>query len=114
MFMGFHPPGPPFGGDGPVFNVDHSWWAGGGWHILPFLMFLILMGVIVWAVIRLTPQKAHLGAASASPGSTNSDPALEEVRVRYARGEMTRDEFVQRFRDLGGAGLDAGPPDGTT
>jgi hypothetical protein len=36
--------------------------------------------------------------------------ALEEVRVRYARGEMTRDEFVQRYRDLGGSDLEAAPP----
>jgi uncharacterized membrane protein len=111
--MGFDPHGPPFGGDGPMFNGDHSWWAGGGWHILPLLMFLILMGVVVWAVFRVTSQRVQPATASAVPPTMGADMALEEVRVRYARGEMTREEFVQRYRDLGGVGLEAPPPPGS-
>ena len=35
------------------------------------------------------------------------DGALEELRLRYARGELDRDDFAQRFRDLGGEGTGA-------
>jgi putative membrane protein len=102
--MPFHPDGPSFG--------DHSWWASGGWHVVPFVLFLILIGVIVWAVLRLTASKDHTTAPSAV--ASRSDVALEEVRVRYARGEMSREEFVQHFRDLGGTGIDAIPPSDPT
>ena len=30
------------------------------------------------------------------------DGALEELRLRYARGEMTREDYTQRFTDLEG------------
>ena len=30
------------------------------------------------------------------------DGALEELRLRYARGEMTREDYTQRLTDLGG------------
>ena len=102
--MPFHPDGPGF--DGPGY-ADHSWWAGGGWHIVPLLMFVIFIGVVVWAVLRLTSAKTSLGSPTVDPH--RADGALEEVRVRYARGEMSREEFVQRFQDLGGTGIDAAP-----
>jgi len=35
------------------------------------------------------------------------DAAVEEVRIRYARGELGRDDFAQRMRDLGSP--DIGP-----
>jgi putative membrane protein len=89
------PPGP--------FLVHHNWWWGFWSHFLAFLFFLALIALVVWVVVRLTnrPQATSmvpLGMATALP----RDPALEEVRLRYARGEMTREEFVQRSRDLGG------------
>jgi hypothetical protein len=47
------------------------------------------------------------------------DGAIEELRLRYARGEMTHEEYTQRFMDLGGdptargAATDPSAPDGT-
>lgn len=48
------------------------------------------------------------------------DGALEELRLRYARGEMTREDYTQRLADLGGrpaagsatATSEPTPPDG--
>ncbi len=99
--MPIHPDGPSFG--------DHSWWASGGWHIVPLILFAILIGVIVWAVLRLTSTSSGSRSKAVATGD-RPDGALEEVRVRYARGEMSREEFTQRFRDLGGTGIDALPP----
>src|SRR4029453_18220538 len=47
----------PFHPDGPGFAGDHTWWASGGWHIVPLLMFLLFIGVVVWAVLRLTSSR---------------------------------------------------------
>ncbi len=91
--MGFHHSG-PYG--------DHGWWMFFG-GFLPLVLFLVLIGLVVWAVLRFTGRGralvlASTGATTAAP----HDDALHEVRLRYARGEMERQEFVQRYRDLGG------------
>jgi putative membrane protein len=98
-FHRFH----PGGFDGP-----------GGWHIiggiLPMLLFLILIGVGIWAIVRVTsanrPQLAGAGAAPVH----RPDPALEELRLQYARGDVSREEYVQRSRDLGAAVPESGEP----
>jgi putative membrane protein len=68
-----------------------SWWMlfGGIW------MFLILGGIIaliIWAVTRFS-----------RPGGTagRQDP-LDIARERYARGDITREQFDQIKRDLRG------------
>ncbi|HEY6566128.1 MAG TPA: SHOCT domain-containing protein [Actinomycetota bacterium] len=96
----------PIRPDGPSFG-DHSWWANGR-PIVVLIMFAILIGVLVWGVLRLSSSSTS-GPAPVADGGRH-DGALEELRVRYARGEMTREEFVQRFRDLGGTGIDPTPP----
>jgi hypothetical protein len=30
---------------------------------------------------------------------------VEELRIRYARGELEREDYAQRMRDLGGADI---------
>lgn len=91
---------------------DHgSWWGFFG-TLVPILLLLVLIGVGVWAVLRLSargPVPVH-PAAAAPPVPARPDGALEEVRLRYARGEMSREEFVQRSRDLGGLVPEAGGP----
>jgi putative membrane protein len=91
---------------GRFFHRPGLWWGSLG-IILPALLLLILIGVMVWAVLRVS-SRMPANAVAATP-----DVALQEVRVRYARGEMSRDEFVQRLRDLGGPELppgEAAPP----
>lgn len=93
-----------FGPPGRGFVVHHSWWGGFWAHFIPFLFFVVLIALVVWAVVRLSSGRT-LAPAIASAGfapAPRMDPALEEVRLRYARGEMSREEFVQRSQDLGG------------
>lgn len=47
------------------------------------ISFLLFIGLIYY----LTPNK-------------NKDAALEMLKIRYVRGEITRDEYVERFRDI--------------
>ena len=90
--------------------MDHGWWWG-FWGIVPIVLLAVLVGVVVWAVVRAT-SRGHAPLPASAPAGPTSRPdgALEEVRLRYARGEMTREEFVQRFRDLGGPDLESGEP----
>jgi uncharacterized membrane protein len=93
-------PGPWQGG--PPGYVHHdAWW--GFFHLLPIVLFLVAVGVAIWAVLRFTSRPV-VGAIA--PGRDPAvappvrDPAVEELRIRYARGELARDDFAQRMRDL--------------
>jgi putative membrane protein len=80
---------------------DHGWLGIFGGAV-PSLLLLILIGVGVWAVLRLTSDRAGSVRAADGLGPLRvRDGALEELRFRYARGEIGREEFVQRSRDLG-------------
>ena len=71
-------------------------------HLLPFVMLLVWVGVGIWAVMRFTSRPIPLGAGVGPAPLPPRDPALEELRIRYARGELEREDFAQRMRDLGG------------
>ncbi len=90
-------------GWGPYVHHD-TWWQS-GFHLLPLLLLAVLIGVVVWGVLRLSSSGA-LAASPAGPidldGPRLPDRALEELRVRYARGELERDDFLERRADLGG------------
>jgi putative membrane protein len=92
-----------FQGPAGPFFFHHSWWWGFWAHFIAFLFFLALIALVVWVVVRITsrPQGGAMVPVGRAP-ALHRDPALEEVRLRYARGEMSREEFVQRSGDLGG------------
>jgi uncharacterized membrane protein len=97
----------PWQGNPPGYVHHDAWW--GFFHLLPIVLFLVAIGVAIWAVLRLSsrPLMTGGGAAVAVPARDPAvapsarDLALEELRIRYARGELGRDDFTQRMRDLG-------------
>lgn len=77
----------------------------GGWWWLGGLLWVILIAAIVTAAvvigIRLV-RRAGPGIPPAGPtGARPLDPAAAELRLRYARGEVSREEYLQRAADLG-------------
>lgn len=77
-----------------------GWWFGGApgtgigmspvWGIGMMLVFLLVLLGIGYLVYRAFTR-----------GSLSSnDPALEELRLAYARGELSQEEFEQRREDL--------------
>ena len=93
---------------------SEPWWHGFvGWFV-PFLVIVLMVGLAVWAILRLTgPGRLAMAPADWSPGR-RTDSALELVRARYAQGEISRDEFVQLSSDLGGAIPREGQPGAET
>ena len=109
-------PNGPQGPAGPVQPhmaefVHHDVWWSGPAHLLPLLLFAILVGVIVWGVLRLTAQRtsalAGVGPVGPPPAVPPRDHAQEELRVRYARGDIDRTEYLERATDLGIVNADA-------
>ncbi len=55
-----------------------------------WLFWLLVIGLIIWVI---------KGVGSGPPGTKSALQVLEE---RYARGEIDREEFEQKRKDLGG------------
>lgn len=70
-------------------------WMWGGWGIG---MMLIALGF--WAVAIVGIVLGIRWLVSQGKESPRPDAALEVLRQRYARGEINREEFEARKRDL--------------
>ena len=94
-----------------------GYWGGdGGWVVGGFLWLLLTAGLVAAAMVLVL--RAAAGArgqqrlpASAAPTPTpGPDPAVTELRLRYARGDITREEYVRTAADLGVAVPGDEPP----
>jgi uncharacterized membrane protein len=79
------------------------------WVIFALLLVLILLVIAQIALILMRRRRfgRHFGGGMHGPGPggppwDRPDP-LAIARMRYARGEIGRDEFAQLTQDLGGA-----------
>mgnify|MGYP006299607113 CR=1 FL=1 len=66
----------------------HGWGMGWGWII--GLAFLV---VIVWVIVRLVNQYNQSGRVS-------DKSAMDILKERYAKGEINKQEFEERKKDL--------------
>lgn len=95
-------------------RIRRYYWLGmhfGRWGVFGGLLFLLLLGaligLIVWGFTRLASQHhpfVPTGPASGMPPAgwwPPADDALNTARLRYARGELTRDQYFQVVGDLG-------------
>lgn len=72
------------------------YWGGGGWGawmIFHWLFWLALLALVIWSGIMLSRRSRW--SDSDSPKS-----ALELLNERYARGEIDREEYLQRRKDI--------------
>jgi len=78
-----------------VFRVDHGafWWVGG-------LFALLVVVAIVAGVILVVRELQHRHPTHLAPPPPLSR-AVEELDLRYARGEIDRADYLQRRADLG-------------
>ena len=68
-----------------------------GWHGMWFsgLFWIIILALIVWVVIRLTGNNQ----SKQQPTSSGETP-MEILKKRYAKGEITKDQFEQIKKDI--------------
>lgn len=71
-----------------------GWGLMGGFGML--LVWLLLIGVVVFVVVALTRS-----AQSQAPRQSGADATLDILRRRLAAGEITPDEFDELRRKLG-------------
>lgn len=79
----------PMGG---MMNWSGPWW---GWLMMLIFWGLLLAGLV--GLVRLLWPPSRAGGAGAEP---HRDEAIEALRQRYARGEISREEFIRMEEDL--------------
>jgi putative membrane protein len=73
---------------------SHPMWVWAPWGIVMMLMMLVFWGAVLVGIgfgIRWLVRQGQ---------ATRPDSALDILRQRYARGEINRDEFEAKKRDL--------------
>jgi putative membrane protein len=79
----------------PWFNGGY----GGFWGMwfMPVIM-IVVFGLIIWGIFALVRGTARGGCCGSS--ELSSDSALEILKKRYARGEISKEEFEERKKNL--------------
>lgn len=75
-------------GNGPMMNYGFGY---GGMFM--WLIFLIVLGVAIYFIIQASKSKEISGPAQETP--------LDIIKKRYAKGEITKEEFDRLKNDLG-------------
>ena len=79
------------------YHMMGPWMMGGfgfGWLIPIF--WIVVLGLLIWAAIALTGGRDSLR----NQESLKSKSALEILKERYARGDISKEEFEDKRKDL--------------
>jgi len=69
------------------------WWGLGG--VLMVIFWGAIIALIVWAVVKLSKSSSKDG-----DGGEPKKDALDIAKERYAKGEISKEEFEQIKKDL--------------
>jgi len=82
----------PYGGWGMM-----NGWGGGGFGPFGMIIWLVILVAIVAGIVWLVRTVAPAGAQHSS---TRRSAGLEVLEERYARGEINREEYLQKKQDI--------------
>jgi putative membrane protein len=68
---------------------------GGFGMLFAFLFWIVIAGLIVWALAQALPRltASNSGASHTSANAPQDNFALEILKQRFAKGEITREEY---------------------
>jgi len=64
------------------------------WWLMPILG-VILLGLIIWAIVAAIRRSDE----SRRSDSSKTDSALEMLKRRYARGEISKEKYEEKKKD---------------
>jgi putative membrane protein len=73
------------------------WWAWGTGGVVMMIMMLVFWALVIAGLVIGIRWLIHDGPGRGQP---RTDRALEILRERFARGEIDREEFEAKKRDL--------------
>lgn len=72
-----------------------DWGWGAGWMIVGWIWMVVFWGALIWLIVwgvkRLTEPRQP---------ATGGQTPVEVLKLRYARGEVTRQQYEEMKRDL--------------
>ncbi len=73
-----------------------------GWigMLFMFLFWLLLIGAAVWLVWAIFGRRTHVPATGGGPTWGSSTSARQILDERYAKGEITREQYEQMKQDI--------------
>ncbi len=87
------------------------------WGILGLVFFGLMVASVIWLIVVLVRRPGHWGWGGLPPtgggwygGHPYRSPALDELDVAYARGQLSREEYFRRRADLTGWSPPGGAP----
>ncbi len=86
-------------GYGPDWGMMNGWnwgWYGAGHMFIWLLIIVLVIAGVAWFA-RSGSRRGNV-----LPLSDQRSPALNMLEERYARGEIDREEYLQKKRDLAG------------
>jgi uncharacterized membrane protein len=69
--------------------------------LIAFLAVIACAALVAYLVVRFTNRRIPPQALMVSASPAIQDAALAQLRLRYARGEISRSDFLQASADLG-------------
>jgi len=73
-------------------------WFGFGWS--GFLVMILIWGLLIAAAVALVKALFSWGSSSQGTRLSREEDSLEILKKRYARGEVSRDEYELIKGDL--------------
>ncbi len=70
--------------------------GGFGWGWFMPIFMILFWGLVIWGIVALV---RGLSGSRGSDSST-ADSALEVLKRRYARGDISKEEYEEKKRDL--------------
>ncbi len=70
--------------------------GGFGWMWLMPVLWIVFLGLIIWAIVALVRRSSE----PRGQDSSKTTSALEVLKERYARGEIKKEEYDEKKRDL--------------
>lgn len=85
-------------GYGPDWGMMGGWSGGAWWGPFGMIIWLLILALIVAGIVWLV-RSAALSAGGQAQLKRRS-PGLDILEERYARGEINRDEYLQKKQDI--------------
>ena len=93
----------------PLYQMQGEHFRNDGFHPLAWLFILLVIALVVFAVYWAIRYMRRPLAQAAVAGGVPGQNVLAVVALRYANGEIDRDQYLRMSADLGGPTVPASP-----